>query len=739
MLLDVDLEDGAAEARLLHPSKHGYVAIMRKTRAGGLIQNMYPSAMVEDVVRAMRSTPDAYLSQAAFVAKSRRVSNLMEIRSAYVDIDCYTLGLTPDAAFVERVSEQAAEIGLPEPSYIVGSGRGLYAKWVFEKPMAAQHLPRWQALQSALTQIYKTLGCDVKVRDAARVLRLLGSTNSKALKSEETVRLRKVGGQIHDFDDLCLRVELAKVSGLLGGIPEARWDLPFKDIAAGEVRRIVEAVKTGQPLPPSVTNLDLLEQFAVAHQPNGLKGGTVQSLNWARFIDLRNLAMQRGGIDRGSRDLFMFWSMNFLAHADVVNAKNFWPEATSLAQVICAEDFNPVEDGSLTTLFSRVQAKCTGKKVSFNGGDNWSPLYTPSNDHLIESLQISEGEQRHLCTLIGGREKQRRRDDKAPGRAERRTDRITFRAEASELLGAGQDVKAVAQKLGASEQKVRRLRRAAALPSNLPAWHQRARDYAAAGVPQAQIARDLGVHRSSVKRLLERECSKVEHRTLPATPNLHQAPSAKLGGEPAVTSSDGAQLIAAAAARAELLAAERARDQAAQLAEREQAALAALNRVELLRQAAMRRSRQAVGEITPPPTAGPAPGGAEAQPLSKTTMNATASVTSWPSRRPTEVHARPGRSRPLPAETRDGHTGYQVHQHAKQGAGTSGHGQVRAGGLGPCLASRPAGSAGVQRAAPGAWRGSSSPVVVELKQRAIIPFRELAERSKRLRGSRQKK
>jgi hypothetical protein len=766
MLLDVDLQDGAAEARLLHPSKHGFVALMRRTAAGGLSQRMYPAALVEDLVRGMRSTPDAYLSQAAFVAPRRRVSSLMEIRTAFVDIDCYTLGITPDEAFVARIVNQARAIGLPEPTYIVGSGRGLYAKWVFETPVAAQHLPRWQMLQSALTQLYKSLGCDLKVRDAARVLRLLGSTNSKALKSEESVRLRKVGGELHNFDDMCVQVEVARLVGHMGGVSDARWDLPnLEDAgeAANEteaaIRRISAAARKGKQLLPSTTDLKLLERFEAERQPVMLKAGTVQSLNWARFVDLRNLAMQRGGIHRGSRDLFMLWMMNCLAHADVVTPRNFWSEATSLSQVISAEDFNPVEDGSFTTLFSRVQAKCAGQKVAYNGGNNWSPLYTPSNEHLIEALEITESEQQTLCTLISSREKQRRRDAQAPGRAERRVERITFRAEATELLTSGVDVKAVAATLGASEQKVRRLRQAAGLNSTAqeaPEWHQRARELAGNGVSHAEIGRMLNVNRSSVKRLMDRPVVQLPQVKAGPAPGqtsddirqvsdgaaeIESCVSTSINIEERETASHEAELlVATAAARRALDEAERERNEQALQAERHQAALAAVNKVEQLRLAALRRAeRQAHSECSSE-TPSVVDGIQTGQPSSAAALKASqlaarfagahSPAKSRAQNQPSEVSIKT----PLPAATEepDG----QDPQQAEQGAGIAGPCTGRSGCLGPRRSIRPATAPNSHAdGRPGWWPYNDKfGLSAELRWRAASPFRDLAERSKRLRS-----
>src|SRR4029453_5615212 len=112
-----DLDNGVAEARLLHPSRHGYFAVMRKTAAGGVSSRMYPMQRLEDVGDAMRGAPDAYLSQASFVGTKRWVSMVSEVRAAWVDLDCYNIGAEPSDAFVDSVVARTTEIGVPRPSY----------------------------------------------------------------------------------------------------------------------------------------------------------------------------------------------------------------------------------------------------------------------------------------------------------------------------------------------------------------------------------------------------------------------------------------------------------------------------------------------------------------------------------------------------------------------------------------------------------------------------------------------
>ena len=95
-----------------------------------------------------------------------------------------------------------------------------------------------------------------------------------------------------------------------------------------------------------------------------------------------------------------------------------------------------MHDGSLTTLYERLKSQAKGEKVNFAGLD-YLPVYTPSNETLINMLQISADEEAGLRTIISSTEKSKRADAAVPGRAERRVERIESREVAVELQSQG--------------------------------------------------------------------------------------------------------------------------------------------------------------------------------------------------------------------------------------------------------------------------------------------------------------
>ena len=131
---------------------------------------------------------------------SQLASRLDELDALFVDLDYYktehadahpqhVLGLTLEALQDKQ---------LPPPSFAVASGRGLALVWLHHAvPRAA--LPRWRACQQVLWHTLRHLGADRLASDAARVLRLVGTRNSR---SSTLVEGLTAPGEPWDFDQL---------------------------------------------------------------------------------------------------------------------------------------------------------------------------------------------------------------------------------------------------------------------------------------------------------------------------------------------------------------------------------------------------------------------------------------------------------------------------------------------------------------------------------------------------------
>jgi hypothetical protein len=458
-----NLQTAYGEASEVHMGASGYFALFRKQAAEGKRQKLYHVSQLEDVMHAARSAPDTYVSQASFInARSRRISSVASLGCAFVDIDCYKVGLAPDERLVEQIIGCATQLGLPEPTYVVSSGRGLYVKWLFEQQLPAAQIERWQRLQGVLIPLYRALGSDPGVRDAARVLRAVESVNSSA--NDAIVRVVHASGRRVRFEDLWHAVSSIDAS-VLADVANERGTKSASKVIERKVRAAVAGSMTSaEALAFEARARDHLLNFSAAREPIMLpEGARLGSLNWRRFVDLRDLCLLRGGPRAGMRDMALFWMANFLGLSGVVDVNNLEAEVRDLASCFegVGHDYRPIDDGSMTSLKERLAMRAAGRRIVFRNVE-FDALYTPSNEHLIDLFEISADEQQQLATIIGDQEKLRRADMKVPGRAERRQERLDLGAAARDLARrqeeAGERIVAsqIATAIGASRWQVAR-------------------------------------------------------------------------------------------------------------------------------------------------------------------------------------------------------------------------------------------------------------------------------------------
>ncbi|MGL5752795.1 MAG: helix-turn-helix domain-containing protein, partial [Paraclostridium sp.] len=128
----------------------------------------------EDIINDI----NAYVSQNTFYRPQRRIENIKELRAIYIDIDCYNSKYTKDAVqyFLEN---DLYGHKIPRPNYLIDSGRGLYYV-ILIKPVPSMAMPLWYAVQRYLYNVLKPFGADANALDPTRVLRIVGTMNSKS-------------------------------------------------------------------------------------------------------------------------------------------------------------------------------------------------------------------------------------------------------------------------------------------------------------------------------------------------------------------------------------------------------------------------------------------------------------------------------------------------------------------------------------------------------------------------------
>jgi hypothetical protein len=176
--------------------------------------------------------------------------------------------------------------GIPPPSFAMDSGRGLYLIWLHDRlPPAA--LKRWDHVQGRIQKCLDPFGADPAAKDAARVLRLPGSTNSKAFAHRRRVGLlwyqdSAVEPHRYDFDGFADEV-----------LPHTRFEI--RSIVAERAKR--EAAGTTKP----------------SRESNARGLG---SYGQAILSDLERLRLHRnpsGELPAGRRDAWLFVAAMALA------------------------------------------------------------------------------------------------------------------------------------------------------------------------------------------------------------------------------------------------------------------------------------------------------------------------------------------------------------------------------------------------------------------------------------------
>lgn len=427
------------EAECYHSDQsHGFFALLMSQGPGK--RNIQSSHRLSDMPIVLglleHHHVDTWLSQAEFLRPNRRVVNLARLNLLFADLDTYKVddlkARTPDQLATSVLNHCIAE-GIPLPSLLVFSGRGIQAKWFLDKPLPRQALPRWNACQKQLVDALDGLGADRQARDASRVLRLIHTVNTK---SGEICRVVHVEP---GPDGKPIRYSFEKLTEVL--LPRGRSELERERVE----RKSRRASRSG---------LVLVEN--TGRNVSGLNRFSGRQLAWDRLEDLRRLAELRGGVQEGERMLHLFWQLNFLLLSGATNSSQMYHEAAALARTIDAGwGYSSHE---LMTLYSKAKAHEGGEKVTF-GGHEYSPLYTPRSDTLINLFRITDDEQRKLRTIISPqiaaeRHAQRERDRRQQTGA---TDRATYLAaaankavEARLLRAQGLSVRAIAQKMDVS-------------------------------------------------------------------------------------------------------------------------------------------------------------------------------------------------------------------------------------------------------------------------------------------------
>lgn len=343
---------------MLHEPAHGTAILWQRETGRNRWSKISPgSSAIPALLAPHNGGADRFISVNEFHGW-RLVKLLRSLRACYVDIDGCT-----DVAYALDTLHQA---GMPPPSAVVNSGRGLHLYWLHQ-PLPAQALGVWQRVQNTLLASLRGIGGDPAARDCTRVLRLVGSVNSK---TGDLVQGFMLDAEPWDFRDLCNEVL---------GYREPPKRAEVRSLAAARARR---------------PGADL-------HQA----GGVYQRWNLV-YRDLAQIASWHflGGIPEGHRNNWLF--LNAVALSWFAEAATIADELGSLARAwtpgLTAEDVR----NALKQPLERAQKAADARKSLGDDckylPDDIEPRYRYSRARLYELMEplIPSDEAHQLRAII---------------------------------------------------------------------------------------------------------------------------------------------------------------------------------------------------------------------------------------------------------------------------------------------------------------------------------------------------
>lgn len=434
----------AQHALLLHPLKaQGQATVARiLPEPVSWKEQTWAPWELEAVLASAEGQTDTYLSQNRFRGNRRAVAQVLKLCGLFSDVDYYRVpelrGLSPEAV-LEKALERLRENGVPDPSLALSSGQGLALSWR-HTPVARKRLPEWNVCQDYIYRVLKPFGADTKARDAARVLRIASTTNSK---NGATVRfLGDPSEETYRFEDLVDALVKNPVR-----TDEEEHGKPGADLYSLAVQRAARGLR------------------------NHPQGWSEVTLWEGRLTDLQHLRRMRYG--EGSmedfRDRWLFiatTAISWLVVPEVLER-----EALALAEEAGGWDERRTR-ADLSQVLKRARRAVRGEKIEFKGRE-WDPRHHFGNQTIIEWLEITPQEEREMVVTISAEEESRRKRlrDREYQERRRRAKGVASRgqydknmtsslrkkgASARHLKNCGLSTEEIAERMGVTQRTVQR-------------------------------------------------------------------------------------------------------------------------------------------------------------------------------------------------------------------------------------------------------------------------------------------
>lgn len=374
--------------KFLHRDAWGYSVIVQEDEKGKRRDQFFFSkrATRESLDNYADSQIDTYIGIHLTRSKKRGNDEVARICAAFIDIDCYNKGLSPEEAWAIIVKDYIDRV-ISHPSIVDGTGRGLQLFWLLsEHPKAA---PRWKRVEQYLCEIFEPLGADRNAIDLARLSRLPGTMNTKP--NGGMAKIIAVKDVVYTLDELIRRYNI-KYYNTPFFVPKMRTteknkNLPATDKQVSLATRISQA--TGKPIPDfrsrvSTFNFIRENKHSLPGKKYNFDKQNDASINQLIINDLSTLASLRREPDCHRECLlFIVRCLACKETGDFARALQITLEINKLFGYPHKEDY--------------VISKTASAEKRMQEGEG----YRFKICTIIEKLEITEEEQQHLSVLKG--------------------------------------------------------------------------------------------------------------------------------------------------------------------------------------------------------------------------------------------------------------------------------------------------------------------------------------------------
>lgn len=271
------------------------------------------------------------------------------------------------------------------PTVAINSGRGLYLIWKIDEDRNA--LPRWKKVEDYLVGQLAAFGADTQATDAARILRVPFSINSKSGTMVSIMEYTDVRYTLHEI--------ITEFDVPIGGAGFGK--------ATAKQRRAARMLASAFCVPlPDLDSYDDTYAFIEQYMPLYADARTERKSNSrAKVYDLHEVKFLAALNDGRIKDLHTLFSIrkgeNCCREYALFLCRVWTLETThdKDAAVAAVLELNPALDCPFSADYAIKVTASAEKKWSSGGG------YQYSNKKVISALQITNEEQMQMIYLCG--------------------------------------------------------------------------------------------------------------------------------------------------------------------------------------------------------------------------------------------------------------------------------------------------------------------------------------------------